>query len=301
MAFKKKFNFFCINILSIYCFLGCIFSIEEKNSLSITLATKDLCIGTNRFSFVATDLNGFFNEPKINITFQNSEKNIKIKSQFKFENFPDSNIFPNNTSNLQGLYVSTINFSKEGKWNLLVENKNNKPYEFQVNKICKSIGIGETAPKSNTRTLNDTPIDKITTDYEPVKDFYKISIDNALLNQKPILILFSSPAFCTSPVCGPQIETMKFIHEKYGDLINIIHVDTYLNVQELKSDFSKRKINPVLKYWGIEEGQWTFLVDSNNLIVSKFENFVSEKEISLYLEKIINKKAKTISEFYKKS
>ena len=81
---------------------------------------------------------------------------------------------------------------------------------------------------------------------------------------------------------------MKLIQEQYGDSINIIHVDTYLNVQELKSDFSKRKINPVLKYWGIEEGQWTFLIDSNNLIVSKFENFVSEKEISHYLEQITN-------------
>ena len=288
MAFKEKFNFFYITILSKYCFLGCVFNVEEENSLSITLATQDICIGTNRFSFVATDSNGFFNEPKINIIFQNSEKNIEIKSQFKFENFPSLNTFPNTSTNLQGLYVSTIDFSKEGKWELLVDNKNNKPYEFQVKRICKSIEIGQMAPKSNTRTLKDTPIDKITTDYEPVKDFYKISIHNALLNQKPILILFSSPAFCTSPVCGPQIETMKLIQEQYGDSINIIHVDTYLNVQELKSDFSKRKINPVLKYWGIEEGQWTFLIDSNNLIVSKFENFVSEKEISHYLEQITN-------------
>ena len=131
MAFKEKFNFFYITILSIYCFLGCVFNVEEENSLSITLATQDICIGTNRFSFVATDSNGFFNEPKINIIFQNSEKNIEIKSQFKFENFPSLNTFPNTSTNLQGLYVSTIDFSKEGKWELLVDNKNNKPYPIK--------------------------------------------------------------------------------------------------------------------------------------------------------------------------
>jgi len=274
--------------LSIFCFIGCIFNIEDETNLSITLATQDICIGTNRFSFVATNSNGFFNDPKINIIFNDPEKDIEIKTQFKFENFPISDLYPNNSSNLQGLYVSEVDFPEGGQWSLLIENKNKKPYQLKVNSICKSIGIGQIAPKSNTRTLNDTPIDKITTDSNPVKDFYKISIHNALKNSKPTLILFSSPAFCTSPVCGLQIESMKLIHEKYGDSINIIHVDTYLNVQELKSDFRKRKINPVLKDWGIEEVQWTFLIDSNNLIVSKFENFVSEKELSHYLEQVIN-------------
>ena len=288
MAFKEKFNVLWIIILSTFCFIGCVFNIEDENDLSITLATQDICIGTNRFSFVATDSNGFFNDPKINIIFNNPEKNIEVKTQFKFENFPVSDLYPNNSSNLQGLYVSEVDFSEEGKWSFLVENKKKKSYTLNVNNICKSIGIGQIAPKAITRTLNDTPINKITTDSEPIKDFYKISIHNAFKNSKPTLILFSSPAFCTSPVCGPQIESMKLIHEKYGNSINIIHVDTYLNVQELKSDFKKRKINPVLKDWGIEEGQWTFLIDSNNLIVSKFENFVSEKELSHYIEQVIN-------------
>ena len=112
---------------------------------------------------------------------------------------------------------TTIRKYTEGKWSFLVENKKKKSYTLNVNSICKSIGIGQIATKAITRTLNDTPIDKITTDSEPVKDFYKISIHNAFKNSQPTLILFSSPAFCTSPVCGPQIESMKLIHEKRFD------------------------------------------------------------------------------------
>ena len=57
---------------------------------------------------------------------------------------------------------------------------------------------------------------------------------------------------------------------------------------EIRFDFLKRKLTPILKEWGIGEDQWTFLIDSNGLVVAKFENFVSEKEIAHYIDQLIN-------------
>ena len=291
MVHKSKVKLLPLSfIILILLSLGCFFDIREENNLEITLATEDICVGTNRFAFVASKINGFINQPTLNIIFESPSNKFKLEKRFEFLEFPPLDVFLEDSGNLSGIYVSEVDFSEEGQWSLFVENIKGelKSNNFNVNLNCNSIGIGQISPKSESRTLKEVSIEEITTAAEPISDFYRISIKNALNNLKPTLILFSSPAFCTSPVCGPQLESAKLINSKYGNSVNIIHVDTYLNVQEIRFDFSKRKLTPILKEWGIGEDQWTFLIDSNGLVVAKFENFVSEKEIAHYIDQLIN-------------
>ena len=45
-----------------------------------------------------------------------------------------------------------------------------------------------------------------------------------------------SPAFCIDPTCGPQLDTLNELSNKYVEL-PIVHIETYLNPVELKNDF----------------------------------------------------------------
>ena len=74
-----------------------------------------------------------------------------------------------------------------------------------------------------------------------------------LLNANELFIVaFMSPAFCIDPTCGPQIDTLYELSNKYESL-PIIHIETYLNPVELKNDFDKKKINPIIEEWGVDE------------------------------------------------
>ena len=50
--------------------------------------------------------------------------------------------------------------------------------------------------------------------YDP--DFYGITISEAISQAKPFILVFSSPAFCTNAVCGPQLEVLRSIKTKYN-------------------------------------------------------------------------------------
>ena len=57
----------------------------------------------------------------------------------------------------------------------------------------------------------------------------KVEIIEDLLNEnKKFILSVMSPAFCTDPTCGPQLETLNEISDKYSDL-PIVHLDTYSN------------------------------------------------------------------------
>lgn len=46
-------------------------------------------------------------------------------------------------------------------------------------------------------------LEELTTDYTPDPDLYQLTIAEALITGRPTVIVFATPAFCTSPTCGP--------------------------------------------------------------------------------------------------
>ncbi|GIT69223.1 MAG: hypothetical protein Ct9H300mP27_03270 [Chloroflexota bacterium] len=42
-------------------------------------------------------------------------------------------------------------------------------------------------------------------------------------------VVFATPAFCVSATCGPQLEILTRLKEKYQDRVNFIHVEAFEN------------------------------------------------------------------------
>ena len=93
-----------------------------------------------------------------------------------------------------------------------------------------------------------------------------------------------SPAFCIDPTCGPQLDTLNELSNKYVEL-PIVHIETYLNPVELKNDFDKRKINPIIEDRGVDEGQWLYVVSKSGMIIAKFQGYASLDQIEEYITK----------------
>ncbi|MFQ5874561.1 MAG: TlpA family protein disulfide reductase, partial [Dehalococcoidia bacterium] len=101
----------------------------------------------------------------------------------------------------------------------------------------------------------------------------------------PLLVVFSSPAFCTSPNCGPQVDTVSEVKERHRNRTDFIHVEVYDNPHEVQGDLSNGRYSPVVEAWGLTQIEgylnesWTFVLDGEGRITAKFEGFATAEEL----------------------
>lgn len=151
-----------------------------------------------------------------------------------------------------------------------------------------SVTVGQKAPASASRTLSgEGSIAKLTTGSHRDPELYQYSIAEAIDRDRPLLIVFASPAFCTNAVCGPQVEIASELREVYGNEVDFVHVDLYSNPHEIQGDLSVAKITPLLEEWGLSSQEWTFIVDSDGIVTHRFENFAPKPELIEALDQAI--------------
>ena len=145
--------------------------------------------------------------------------------------------------------------------------------------------IGAPAPRSITPTAG-APADlfTITSALNPDPELYRLSVHQALDSGKPLVVLFSTPAFCVSATCGPQLDILARLQERYRDQANFIHVEVFADPHLIQGDRFAAKRVPAVDEWGLPTEPWTFVVDREGRISAKFEQFTPEAEIEAALQ-----------------
>ena len=200
---------------------------------------------------------------------------------------------------VRGSYSTYANFDRAGRYRLdiQVDNPNGVDQVQIVVEVMEKSPIpalGSRALLSVTKTLGEYgTIEEITTDYSPDPDLYQITIKKAVENPLPSVVVFASPAFCTSPTCGPQTDTVSELKEKYSGRANFIHVEIYDNPAEIQGDLDRAEIFSVVDDWGLTSIEdyfnesWTFILDLNGLIDDRFEGFATLDELETALLKVL--------------
>ena len=266
-----------LTLIFIFIFQISLYSCSQSvQNAQVFIATDDLQVGSNRFSLAVADRNGLVNSESLELYFSGEGGYPKFKKDFKFIKFPD--FYDTDINN--GIYTEIIDFENSGLWKLEI---GDTAVEFEVNELSSSLNVGDLAIRSDNLTAKEEDIKNLTTGIPPINnDFYQNKISDLLKEKKQFILSIMSPAFCTDPTCGPQLETLNDISSKYKDL-PIIHVDTYDNPNEVKSDFENRQLNPIINDWGINEGQWLFIISENGMILAKFQGYASYEQIEEYL------------------
>jgi len=265
-------------------------SVEQSHQIKIGLATIDLGIGNNRFAFGILDKESKpVRLPSVRATFmfiENEPYEVKSQRNAQFIRWPNGK---------SGVYLlEEVIFDKEGNWGLLVDYSNDSgdihvgQISFQVKKRSSAPAIGEIAPNSINKTVNNGfKLSEITSSPEPDLDLYSLTIQEAVNTEKPTLIVFASPAFCQTATCGPQIKIVSNIKDSYKNAANFIHIEVFDNPSEMQGNFSKAKISPLMQEWSLVSEPFTFIVDKNGVITRKFEGFTTSDELVSALKKLI--------------
>ena len=138
--------------------------------------------------------------------------------------------------------------------------------------------VGEPAPDTETDTLEDSggQISDIDT-RQPPDDMHEADLSE-VLGEKPVALLFATPQLCSSRVCGPVTDIALQLKEKYGDEIEFIHQEVYVD------NDANKGLRPPLEAFGLTTEPWLFTIDANGEIAARLEGSFGVTEFEEALE-----------------
>jgi hypothetical protein len=258
---------------------------------SAIIITTDMAVGESRVLFGVIDRDGMpvagtTSEVGIYLLVPDEDaRELKESVTANFVNWPTS---------VGGVFSTNLDLDTGGLYELEVKltTSDGTAVFAQASFILKdepsTPAIGSPAPASVTHTAAEAEhISHITSSVAPDLDLYQLSIHEALQQDKPLVVVFATPAFCVSATCGPQVGELTKVKESVGDRANYIHVEVFEDPHLNKGTRPTSDLIAAVDEWGLPTEPWTFVIDSQGLVQGKFEQFTTAAEIEAKLLEIL--------------
>lgn len=195
-----------------------------------------------------------------------------------------------------GVYVTHADFPVAGAWTAVFTTAapgspdETIPFSFDVLADAHVVVPGEKAPSVDTPTLADVGGDatKISTDQKPVSAFYQTSVADAIAAHEPFVLVFATPKFCQTAVCGPTLEKVKTVAAAHPRI-------TFINVEPYQLSFVDGQLQPDLSAtgqlqsvpatdaYGLLSEPFVFVVGGDGIVKASFELIFTSDEIDAAL------------------
>lgn len=166
--------------------------------------------------------------------------------------------------------ADAVEMEETGQWQVMVVSKINGQMvagsaPLRVRKESPVPAFGENAPAVETDTLASSPnIEDIDTRQPPAKELHETSFKD-VVGRKPVALLFATPQLCQSRVCGPVVDIALQLKQRYGDEMEFIHQEVYVDNDPNKG------LRPPLRRFGLPTEPWLFTFDSEGRVAARLE------------------------------
>jgi hypothetical protein len=169
------------------------------------------------------------------------------------------------------VYVGRLDFPSDGEWRVaaLIEQGGELTARLLSITAVGEFGdvprVGQRAPLIHTPTAAEAGGDlaEITTRVPPDT---QNRVDYAdVLGKKPIVLLFATPQFCQSRVCGPVVDVAEQLKQAYGDRVAFIHMEIY------KDNDPSKGVRPQVRAFHLPSEPWAFVIDRRGTIRATIE------------------------------
>jgi len=272
------------------------------------LANSELVVGPNRFALGILDPEGVpIVDAKVHLVFYDLSDGKEAR---KFETDAVSRVPARdaglaeqvrhvhgdgtththvNVGDEVGVYTAMVTFDRAGLWGVEIEIDSASPKlrrtlrpRFNVLQQGPTPAVGAAAPRSRNRTVADVAdIALIDSSASPSAEMHTATIADAIAAGRPTLALFAVPGFCTSRLCGPELEIMRKLYPKYKNRAEFIHVEFYERPGDPNSP-----VAPGVADWNLRTEPWFFVIDAKGVITAKFEGPASLQELDEALQKV---------------
>ena len=170
------------------------------------------------------------------------------------------------------VYAADVTFDRPGVWSILavteVDGKRiGSPLQVEVLAPGKDLipDVGERAPKVETDTVASARGDVESIDTRvPPSDMHARSFAD-VAGKKPVALLFATPQLCQSRVCGPVVDIAAQLKSKYGDRMEFIHQEVYVD------NALDKGLRPPLARFNLQSEPWLFVVGRDGRVTRRLE------------------------------
>lgn len=187
------------------------------------------------------------------------------------------------------VYAAELSFPSAGEWRVAAILK--EEGELKAALLASAIvgefkrvpKPGQRAPVIHTPTAQDAGgnLSKITTRVPPDSQ-NKVDYADAL-GKEPIVLLFATPQFCQSRVCGPVVDVAEQAKHEYGDKAAFIHMEIY------NENDPGEKVRPQVRAFHLPSEPWLFTIDRQGVVRDTVEGAFGLKLMHEAIDKAISR------------
>jgi hypothetical protein len=182
--------------------------------------------------------------------------------------------------------VDNVEFDRAGPWIGIAIIKDGDSFQATrlpspvVGQFPNVAAVGDKAPRISTPTAASVggDLSKIDT-RQPPSSMHEVDFKD-VVGRKPVMLVFATPALCTSRVCGPVVDVAEQVKAESGDGIEFIHMEVFN-----ENDASKG-VRPQLAAFGLQTEPWVFAIGSDGRVVERTEGALGVSEMTGIVDRL---------------
>ena len=168
------------------------------------------------------------------------------------------------------VYAADVDLPKPGTWSVLTLSDTEAGLigagsQVQVKKKDPIPGVGDEPPAGLDTDVVDEVGDISRIDTRVPPDSMHETEFADVVGERPVALLFATPALCESRVCGPVADIAEQLKDKYGGEVEFIHQEVYV-----ENDPSQG-LRPPLRAFNLHSEPWLFTFDAEGRIAARLE------------------------------
>jgi hypothetical protein len=183
-------------------------------------------------------------------------------------------------------YSAQVDFDRPGPWLAVAVLKTEDGFESSrlpsptVENFPNVVRVGDQAPRISTPTPESVggDVSKIDT-RQPPSTMHDVDFKD-VVGKKPVVLLFATPAFCQSRVCGPTVDVAEQVKAESGEGVQFVFMEVY------RDNDPSKGLRPQLVEFGLETEPWTFLINSDGKVEERIEGPLSVRELTAAVDRL---------------
>ncbi len=271
--------------------------------LQVLLTTSELVVGQNRLAFGLLKDGKLLADGRVVVrlyVLEGEDARLVTEAPARYQRLEvieagkRIHIHPDGTrhvhgdaTDMLGIYVAQVTFPRSGTWGLEVLAQSGggavESARLSVSALAAPLAplVGTPAPRSRNRIASDvSDLKQIDSSDPPDPRLHRTRIADAIAQGKPQVIVFATPRYCTSRVCGPMVDIVRTLIPTYGDRVAFIH-------EEIWESGTLQKLSPTVEEWNLRSEPWIFIVDGEGIVRARFEGVTTRRELEAALKPVL--------------
>ena len=189
----------------------------------------------------------------------------------------------------QGIYYVRTDLPEAGFLEIVAKNGDDHGVAAiqVVDPVDSQIPIpgAEAISAQTATTADDMGVFSVCTQQPPC-GMHEMSLDGALETGRPVVMMFATPEFCQTAVCGPSVSTLDQVRESgdWGETI-FVHSEIFAEAP-VGASAPTTPLVPAVEAWGLPSEPWLFTIDGDGVIAGRLDGPMPEPIITAMLEEL---------------